>query len=157
MIEIKTLLVVGRQLVPIESATEPPPDPAYVGGAIDLRIDGVRLLSDNDLVDQLWAYLVDAAIDIAAGKDVSFRYPDQALRVTFTIHHRRDTVTMEVFPPDRVDRATAPRAELVRAIGEHAEAAFVHLERLLPGAYGHELRLARQLLQSQASRGKLPR
>ncbi|HEY4244898.1 MAG TPA: hypothetical protein VGM88_34020 [Kofleriaceae bacterium] len=143
MIEVRSYILVGHTPTPLEAATEPPRDPNYVGGSIELRIDGAEVLREAtyDLVDQLWAYLVDAAAKLVAGCDAAFDYPDQPLRVSFAIDAARDTVTVEVGPR----RGTAPRAELVRAIADGAEAAFLHLNRLLPGAYDAALRDARAL------------
>lgn len=138
MIEATTYLFAGAALVPLDDVREPPKRLNYIEGAIELSIDGHPIFSKDewDLVDQLWAYLVDAAQRIAAGEDVRMPFPDTPIVVTFTLDGARDAVTVALsYKNLSAPRcATAPRAELVRRICELARGVFEKLSALAPDA-----------------------
>lgn len=60
------------------------PDDNYVEGCISLSVDGQVLLSETqwDLVDQLWAYLIDGTIEsLNSEKPFECFFPDQPLKL----------------------------------------------------------------------------
>jgi hypothetical protein len=138
MIEATTYLFAGAALVPLDDVREPPKRLNYIEGAIELSIDGHPIITKDewDLVDQLWAYLVNAVQRVAAGRDAQMPFPDTPIDVTFALDAASDTVTVtlsyKTLPVPR--RATAPRAELVRRICELARGVFEKLYALVPDA-----------------------
>jgi hypothetical protein len=60
------------------------PDENYVEGWISLSVDGRELLNEGhwDLVDQLWAYLIDGLVEsLDSGKAFECFFPDQPLKL----------------------------------------------------------------------------
>lgn len=74
----------GSVFVLANEWAKPLPDELYIEGAIDLVINGTRLLGfeDWDLVDQLWAYLLDGLFSVfQSGKPFEIFFPDQPLKL----------------------------------------------------------------------------
>jgi len=74
----------GSVFVLANEWAKPLPDELYIEGAIDLVINGTRLLGfeDWDLVDQLWAYLLDGLFSVfKSGKPFEIFFPDQPLKL----------------------------------------------------------------------------
>ena len=138
MIEAKTYLFAGAALVPLDDVHQPPERLNYIEGAIELSIDGHPIITKDewDLVDQLWAYLVNAVQRVAAGHDAQMPFPDTPIDVTFVSDAASDTVTVTLsytnLPTPR--SATVPRAELVPRICELARDVFEKLYALVPDA-----------------------
>lgn len=110
----------GRAFVLASEWTKPVPDKLYVDGAIDLVVDGKRLLSfeDWDLVDQLWAYLIDGLLSVFhTSKPFQSCFPDQPLEL-------------------HISRAAADR--VVFSVGNHSENVNAKELLLLVGHGGKE-------------------
>ena len=93
----------GSVFVLASEWAKPVPDEYHIDGAIDLVINGKRLLGfeDWDLVDQLWAYLIDGLFSVfESGKPFQTFFPDQPLKL-------------------QISRATVSR--LVFSVGDHSE------------------------------------
>ena len=82
MLKISTFIWDGRQLVPLSGFSGPVSDPLYVEGAIEITANGSVLFSKGmaDLVDQLWAELINALEALAQYKAFASYFPDQAIR-----------------------------------------------------------------------------
>ncbi len=145
MIEAKTYLWLDEGTVPmarsvlLETFEGQVGDPDYINGVIDLRINGEQILGRPqwDLVDQLWAYIVNGACEVALKKSFSTYFPDQPLQMIFTVSPAYDTVTVNLGYDDperdaKVPRATMPRREFIAEIAEVAEAVFRKLIQLVP-------------------------
>ena len=152
-IEVNTYLVTGGAYLPLADVREPIADPDYIEGAIELTIDGRAIITraEWDLVDQLWAYLIDGVVEVASGRSFSTGFPDQAVKLRFTVNPEDDTVTVEVHYPrmGRDARATLPRREFVGAMASAAEPVFIRLIELAPGNREGYERVLQQLAALQ--------
>ena len=86
MIDVKTYLKVGDEFLMPSQFYQEVDDPDYIEGAIELIVDGEKILNLSmwDYVDQLWAYLIDGLINLNDGKSFSTFFPDQPIEVKFT-------------------------------------------------------------------------
>ncbi|GEB48683.1 hypothetical protein [Streptomyces cacaoi] len=73
------------QFIEISHASQSPPDPRHVEGAIDLTINGVQILDRElwDDVDHLWAYICNMVSDFRHSDEVATYFPDQPIRFGF--------------------------------------------------------------------------
>ncbi len=87
MIEISTYVFTSPDYELVEALSKPPPDADYIKGVIELTIGGVEILTRRvwDLVDQLWAYMVNGVAEVAAGRSFLTRFPDQPLELRFEL------------------------------------------------------------------------
>ena len=71
MTKVQTYLRIRDEFVPIDQFRGILPDTFYIEGAIVLSLNGREIfqLKHYDLVDQLWAYIVDGLHAILEGKD----------------------------------------------------------------------------------------
>lgn len=77
------ILVDGKG-ISVEKFAGTIPDESYVEGWIDLKVDSQHILTSDhwDLIDQLWAYLVDGVTTIEHESDKwDTSFPDQPLRL----------------------------------------------------------------------------
>jgi hypothetical protein len=134
MIETHTYVFANGKYQPIETVQAPLPDPNYIDGILELSIDGHAIITRDawDLVDQLWAYIVDGAVELARGRSFRTRFPDQPLELLFTLDPSADTVTVEL-RLDRPAKASVSRRELIDAIARDAEPVFARMIELDPG------------------------
>lgn len=130
MIEFRSFLQDDDTLIPIEEATKPPPDEDYIDGVVEMLVDGQPILGRDkvDLVDQLWAYLIQGLEQLSSGEDFSTFYPDMPLEVRMT---RRGTV-ISITSDDRekVNRATVELEDLRQAMLPAAETFFRRIREL---------------------------
>jgi hypothetical protein len=137
MIEVKTYVFADRTYQPIAAVHGPLPDPDYIKGVIELSIDGQPIITraEWDLVDQLWAYMVNGADEIAKHRSFVTRFPDQPIELLFTVDASTDTVTVELRYPGigRPAKASIGRRELIDAIASAAGPVFRKLLELAPG------------------------
>ncbi|MEU5880341.1 hypothetical protein [Spirillospora sp. NPDC047279] len=148
MIEIRTYLETSdERLVEIGSATEAPPDENYVEGALELTVNGVRIIdvAMGDYIDQLWSYISDMVSDLLATGSADTRFPETPTTLSFQRQgHNRVLVTLEKRGERRV--ASAAEDELVDALRTHGAEFFAVMTRLLPQAQkSHEAALSRLL------------
>ena len=82
--EIRSLLEEDGQYVPVDSASRIP-NKTYVSGAIIWRIGNKAILTErqSDLVDQLWAYIIDGLLQLRMEGAFETYFPDQALLLRF--------------------------------------------------------------------------
>lgn len=85
--EIQSYFRTDNGFVPIETFSGPFSDKNYIEGAIVCSIGGRNLfqLQHYDLIDQLWAYIVDGLKKLRDGEDYDVFFPDQPLRLRFTV------------------------------------------------------------------------
>ncbi|HEX8113798.1 MAG TPA: hypothetical protein VF516_38970 [Kofleriaceae bacterium] len=136
MIETNTFVLANGKYQPLATVQGPLRDPDYIDGILELSIDGHAIITRNawDLVDQLWAYIVDGAVELTQGRSFRTRFPDQPLELLFTLDASADTVTVELRHPniDRPAKASVGRRELIDAIARGAEPVFARLIELVP-------------------------
>ncbi|MEU0466983.1 hypothetical protein ABZ215_23530 [Amycolatopsis sp. NPDC006131] len=144
MIEIRNFL--RREdgtFEPLLATSDPPEDPLYVEGAIELVIDGVEImgLTHWDLVDQLWAYICTLLARLPAEQRVSTLFPD--MPVEFAIERiGGGRVLVSCSGGREVRRTSVGEAELVEALSAGARHALGLLSALLPENaedYRHDL------------------
>jgi len=128
MYAVQTMLKRDGSFVPINS-TEPLVDRRYIEGAVRWTIDDQPLLTDNewDLVDQLWAYIVDGAIEALRNGRSETYFPDQPLRLAFEVV-RHDKVRVTV--GER--KAVVDQRDFVASLAEGARQFFSDMRALVP-------------------------
>ncbi len=82
---IQSYFRIDDAFVPIDEFSGTLPDKNYIEGAIVCSINGRELfqLRHYDLIDQLWAYIVDGLNKLQEGKTYDVFFPDQPLRLRF--------------------------------------------------------------------------
>lgn len=85
-VEVRSYIQVGDNFVPIGQFAGPLEDQYYVEGALELTIDGKMIsnLRYFDLIDQLWAYIVQCLEKVVAGQKAETYWPDQPIRLSMT-------------------------------------------------------------------------
>ncbi|WP_345060934.1 hypothetical protein, partial [Streptomyces rameus] len=86
MIDVTSYLrTKSGSFVDVAEAGSPAADPSYVEGAIDMAINGVRILDQElwDYVDELWAYIGDMVLKLTNEGEASTYFPDQPIRLSF--------------------------------------------------------------------------
>ena len=116
-------------------------DPDHIDGAIVLSVDGEVFFDESlwDLVDQLWAYILNMLEELGEKDSVKTFFPDQPVELVF----RRiggGRLVISVDTGWRTKRTLqVDEADFARALLGGAEEFFTGMERLLPGRYGYQL------------------
>jgi len=86
-VECRSYLLIDNEFVPIETVKSRPHDIQYIEGAIELSVNGVRMIDRSvcDLVDQLWAYIVNGLDNLSQGRAHHCHFPDQPLQLSFEL------------------------------------------------------------------------
>ncbi len=128
---VETYLKIGDEFVPVKQFSGALPDDYYLDGAIYCRINDrdVLTLHHWDLVDQLWAYIIEGMLMIARGEDYDVYFPDQPLRLRLRLLSRRVVEVTVGGCSQKVDVHT-----LVRAMADGAVQFFTEMKRILPDA-----------------------
>lgn len=118
-------------MIPVDEFTGLIRDIDYIEGAIDLTVGGVQLLSTSmwDLVDQLWAYLINSLEDLASQDTAETCFPDQPITVRFSKEIEGKHVRIDV----RAHSSMSARIEtttLVDALTREARKFFEALRRV---------------------------
>lgn len=137
-IEVETLIGQPEGYAAIGQAKTKVPDEDYIEGALRLWVGDEQIVgaSDWDLIDQLWAYLVDGLADIGAGKPHRLRFPDQPIELRFDPAGPDQTIVTATVD-DEVRSAVAHRPTLHAALVAGAKEMFTQLPRLAPGSADH--------------------
>jgi hypothetical protein len=120
-------------MVPVAQATEPPPDPRHVDGAIRLVVEHKPVLDETlwDLVDQLWAYLADMLDTLAETGSASTYFPDSPVHLELTrVSGDRVRVSVTGIPKPRT--ATTGEREFTTAVRAAGAAFFTEMSRINP-------------------------
>lgn len=82
---IRTFFRIDGDFVPIDQFSGAVPDSDYIEGAIVCQIGGCEIFNMDhwDLVDQLWAYIVQGLRKLDEGEIYETFFPDQPLRMRF--------------------------------------------------------------------------
>ena len=132
MIQIQSLMEVDGKLIPVEEFAGPLRDEDYIDGTIEMIVDHKPVLSRQqvDLVDQLWAYLIDGLAELIEGRAFTTYYPDMPVKVTMTPKGRM--VHVHVDYKLGVREATVPLDELRSAMIAAARTYFEHMKPYTP-------------------------
>lgn len=136
----------GGRFIPIEEVASPFTT-EIAEGVIQLRIGPRDVLDEShwDVIDSLWAELVEACRSLQQDRSYRFYFPDQPLLLAIELDPRTGAVAVSV-GDERPARTS--RDEFLIATVAAAATTFQHLRRLFPknaGAYDHQLRELRIL------------
>lgn len=108
------------------------PDERYIEGALEFRVGGSSFITrtEQDLVDQLWEYLIDMASAVAAGRAHAYSFPDQPINIAF--RPLGTQVELRLDYPGTHRRLSASRSELIAEIVRAGRMFFVEMLRLVP-------------------------
>jgi len=155
-IECKSYLKIGNEFVPLTNFKGALPDEFYVDGAIHLKINGTVLLDQTlwDLVDQLWAYIVNGIEALSEGKSHICFFPDQPVEMKFEPVGEGCVL----FSVDAAERRTVvvDRQELIKSILEEANAFFLTM-RGLAATGGNEAKYSYELSKIENIRKSIRR
>ena len=100
MYEICSLMKSGQRLVALDDTSARIVDANYIEGAIVWRIGNSQLMSEThwDCVDQLWAYMINGAIQLLECGTFETYFPDQPLLLRFV---RKNDNQVEVIIGDQ--------------------------------------------------------
>lgn len=123
MTHIKTYIKTNGALVPLERFQGGVKDPRYIEGAIELTVGSTLLLDTKmwDLVDQLWAYLVNGLVAIIEGTEFTTYFPDQAIKVVLRRDVAKRYVEIEVTGNEKRRARTPFRDFVIQMSGGAAE------------------------------------
>lgn len=101
MIRVESYLKVGNDFVPIAEFKGRVKDPEYVEGAIEVEIDGVKVLTLElwDDINWLWPYIANSLEELATEQTASTSFPDQPIELIFRTDNRRQRIVVEVVIP----------------------------------------------------------
>ena len=125
-------------------------DEYYIEGWIELTIDGKSILNRThwDLVDQLWAYLIDGVLTLKQNGDVwATSFPDQPLEMLITCS--QNTFNIKVGENSYSVDSTIFK----KAISEGGRRFFTKMLKLVPNSldvWGNYIEKCEELLQSAA-------
>ncbi len=147
--EVKTLLKIGDEFININDFTGEIPDEFYINGAIICRINNQKLFNEThwDLVDQLWAYILQGLESLQSDTDFSIYFPDQPLQLSFCLLNPK---VVEVILGNKQFRFE--RTIFFRTLALGAENFFLRMKVLLPNdipSWEIELNKAKKILLSQ--------
>ncbi|MFF9085980.1 hypothetical protein ACF1BE_06120 [Streptomyces sp. NPDC014991] len=146
MIDITSYLrTESGSFVDVAEAGTPPVDPSYVEGAIDMTINGVRILDREvwDYVDELWAYIGDMVLKLANEGEASTYFPDQPIRLSFK-RLGGGLVLVSLTYDDVKRTVSVGERELVNALRWSGTEFFTRMKELLPeNALGYDDALTR--------------
>jgi hypothetical protein len=155
MIEITSYFRnLSGEFVPIDEASEPPPDPRHIEGALELTIDGVPVIDKSlwDYIDILWAYISNMVEEYTTRGEASTYFPDQPIQLSL---HRQGKshvlVTLHIpempekeirgvtipASPEQKRAALAAESELVSSLREEGTKFFLKIRELLPHGYDY--------------------
>ena len=129
---VESYLKIGDHFIPLKEYNGKLPDENYVQGAITCQIHDRQILTKAhwDLVDQLWAYVLEGLSRIKSGEEYNAFFPDQPLQLRFT---PISTYCVEVTIGDESQRCDLHT--FVNALAKGAVEFFNEMKRLLPSAY----------------------
>lgn len=133
MIEARSYLKCGATFVPMENVCERIADPNYIDGALVLKIDNVEIVGREmwDLIDQLWAYLVDGLVLVSQGKAFMTYFPDQPIE--FSVRPvNKECVLIRVKAGSDDNEILANREEFISVLAAEADRFFSVLVKLVP-------------------------
>jgi len=133
MISIRTFLrTADGEFVLVEHCSEPPPDPDYIEGAMELAVDGVEIIGKSqwDYVDQLWSYVVSMVEKLKVDGRADTYFPDQP--ILLTLQRERGRVLVSANVREGLRRASTDEDELFDALRDAATVFFGKLSELVP-------------------------
>ncbi len=140
MFEIKSLIKANNEFIEIDQFSGELDDSEYIEGALMLTYNYAPLigLAEADLIDQLWAYILDGIGCILDGKAFSTCFPDQPIELNFT-PSGSDQFEFEIMV-NKSKKTKFDIREFSEPMLKEAEKFFSRLNLLVDGdVYSHEL------------------
>jgi hypothetical protein len=102
-VHVESFLKVGENFVPVTKFSGRVEDADYIAGAIRLTVGDVDLLTVEmwDLVDQLWAYLVNGLVAVCKGEEFRTCFPDQPIEIVMKPDASKRRLSVEVAAHER--------------------------------------------------------
>jgi hypothetical protein len=128
---VQTHLIIEGQDVGIDAYFGRLPDEDYIYGWIDLAIGNTKILGKEhvDLVDQLWAYIIDGLSEVfVSNKSWSCYFPDQPLPLAMHLQG----VQIEFCVGSTVQSVS--KSVLAQAVSTGGSHFFHEMQRLMPDA-----------------------
>ena len=149
MSSINSYVKVNNEFILIQEFSGSLPDKNYIEGALELDINGKKLIDKNswDYIDHLWFILVSGVEHVLNGQHYMGYFPDQPIEVIFK---NLNDIYVEI----RIDsKATVvEKTKVLPLILEGALAFFNALLPLVDGDFGVQqemLKMEKLLLQSK--------
>jgi hypothetical protein len=126
---IDSFIKVGTGFVPVADVNPPLKAPQYIEGAIVWKIGGETPFSEThwDLVDQLWAYIVNGLGELKDKGEYATYFPDQPLRLALK-RIGRDRIEITVGDA----RQIVPASAFFASIAEGGRLFFSRMLALVP-------------------------
>ncbi|MCM3922259.1 hypothetical protein ND748_11395 [Frankia sp. AiPs1] len=142
MIEVETLLRrPDGSFVQVERVRRRPPDGRYIKGAINLSINGKKIISERewDYIDQLWSYISNLVGSLAVMKQVSTYFPDQPVFLEFR-RSGREMLIVSCKSGAETRQANVGEREFLNALRTAGDIFFRKMSALLPeNSEGYEI------------------
>lgn len=106
-------------------------DTSYIEGVIYFEYNGVILMDFTywDIIDQLWAYLINLVEDFFLNKESEVYFPDQPIKLK--LKDINESLVLFTIESKDVTRLALPKQELIRCILESGESFFTKLQMYL--------------------------
>jgi hypothetical protein len=131
---VESYIKTGERFVPIREFQGIIVDPDYIEGAIEVRINGVDLITQEmwDYVDQLWEYLIDLVTQAVAGQEASVFFPDQPIEVKACLSWGGDGIDIEVIQRHKRHRTTVDLAAFLGVFCQAGKSFFEKMREVNP-------------------------
>ncbi|RZK00411.1 MAG: hypothetical protein EOO46_21110 [Flavobacterium sp.] len=125
MIKIESYIKRDNEFILIDDFTGDVEDNYYVSGAFTLTVNGKEIfdLTHWDLVDQLWAYLIQHFEDVLSGASMISKgyFPDQPLEIQVESLFKRTKLKIKLFDPIRPRQCVVETNEFIPVFCEAGE------------------------------------
>lgn len=131
---IKTYIKYGEEYIDFFDFTGPIKDPDYIEGALELFVNGIKLIDKSmyDYIDDLWSYLAEGLSIVSKGEAFKTYFPDQPIEVKLVPAKNNILIIVNCHSEVKV---YVNKNEFLVAMAEHAKAFFEHLKRIVPSSY----------------------
>lgn len=135
MVEIKTFIKINESFILIDNFKNKIKDADYIEGAIELNIYGNKIINLEmwDLIDQLWAYLINGLVIVYKENKKLFStfFPDQPIKIQYK-YMNESLLLIQVFLNDKVNSIQVEKKEFLKEIIEKGKLFFEKLISIVP-------------------------
>lgn len=121
MVNVESYIKVGDDFVPLGEFVGHIPDPMYIEGAIELEVNGAKIMTRElwDDVNWLWSYIANGVKELSERHYWETHFPDQPIKLSLTADKSKQFVKIEITIPKREQiKASANYYEFVTALCE---------------------------------------
>lgn len=134
MIKVKSYIKDSNDFIEIKNFDKKLEDDFYIYGAIELFINNTEIISLDmfDLVDQLWAYIINGMVEIENGRlEFNTYFPDQPLPMSFSLDKNSNMITISTEPSlNNKKQAKIKYKAFVLSMSNYAKDFFKELKRI---------------------------